>query len=56
MFISSADRDFRRWSRFQAQKNSNDNDQPGGRSPVSLPNPRASGQDALMRLERTGTA
>ena len=59
MFISyhvSAAKDFLKWSRSQVQKNSNDNDQPGGSAPVSLADPLISEPDALIGLERTGSA
>lgn len=59
MFISyrvSAENGFLKWSSSQAQKNSNDNDQPGGSTPISLANPPTSEPDALIRLERTGSA
>ena len=56
MFISSMASVFRKWSRSQAQKNSNDNEQPGGSTPISVANPLTSDPDALIRLERTGSA
>ena len=59
VFISyrtSAANGFLKWSRSQAQKNSNDNDQPGGSTPVSLADPLSSNPDASMGLERTGSA
>ena len=60
MFISyreSAANGFLKWSRSQAQKSSNDNDQPGGSTPVSLADPLTSDSDpdVSMGLERTGT-
>jgi hypothetical protein len=48
MFIShraSAANGFLKWSRSQAQKSSNDNDQPGGSTPVSLAGPLTSHSD-----------
>ena len=59
MFISyrvSAENGLLKWSSSQAQKNSNDNDQPGGSTQVSVANPLTSDPDALIRLERTGSA
>lgn len=60
MFISyraSAANGFLKWSRTQGQKSSNDNDQPGGSTPVSLADPLTSDSepDVSMRLERTGS-
>ena len=60
MFISdraSYANAFLKWSRSQAQKSSNDNDQPGGSTPVSLANPLTSDSDpdVSMGLERTGS-
>ena len=56
MFISSAASGFRKWPVFQTQANSNDNDHPGGSTPVSVANALSNGSDALIRLERTGSA
>ena len=60
MFISyhaSAANGFLKWSRTQAQKSSNDNNQPGGSTPVSLADPLTSdsGPDVSMGRERTGS-
>ena len=60
MFISyraSAANGFLKWSRSQAQKSSNDNDQPGGSTPVSLADPLTSDSDpdVSMGLGRTAT-
>ncbi len=51
----SAANSFLRLPRDQAQKHSNDNDQPGGSRPVSLADPLTSDRDALMCLERTAS-
>jgi hypothetical protein len=56
MFISRTASGFLRWSRSQAEKDSNDNDQPGGSTPISLANSLASDPDASIRLERRGSA
>ena len=56
MFISSAASGFRKWSVFQTQANSNDNDHPGGSTPVSVADALSNGSDALIRLARTGSA
>jgi hypothetical protein len=59
MFISykaSALGGFLKWSRSQAQKNGNDNDQPGGSTPVSAAHPPASDPDASDGVRRTGSA
>lgn len=60
MFISyraSAANGFLKWSRSQAQKSSNDNDQPGGSTPVSLADPLINDRDpdVSVGLERTGS-
>ena len=51
---------FLRWSDSLPKKNSNDNDQPGGSTPVSLDDPLTSDPDASpaisMALKRTGSA
>jgi hypothetical protein len=59
MFISynaSVENGFLNWSRSKTQKNSNDNDRPGGSTPISLAAALIGDPDALITLERTGTA
>ena len=59
MFISygvSSANGFLKWSRSQAQRNSNDNGQPGGSTPISAADPLISGPHASMALDRTGSA
>ena len=63
MFISyntSSASGFLRWSNSQSKKNSNDNDQPGGSTPVSLADPLTSDPDASraisMALKWTASA
>jgi hypothetical protein len=60
MFISyraSVGNGFLKWSRSQAQKSGNDNDQPGGSTPISLADPLTSHSDpdGSMGLKRTGS-
>ena len=42
-------------SKPEAQRHSNDNNEPGGSTPVSLADPLASVRDALLAVERTGS-
>jgi hypothetical protein len=54
MFISygvSASNGFLKWSRSLARNNSNDNDQPGGSTPVCLADSLTGEADSLMGLE-----
>ena len=55
-YSASVENGFLKWSKSKAQKNSNDNDQPGGSTPVSLAAPLTGDPDALSALELTGTA
>lgn len=55
MFISyngGVGGDFLKWSRSQAKKNSNDNDQPGGSTPLSLVHPLTGDPDASEGCKR----
>jgi len=54
MFISSVSSGLITWSRYLTKNNSNDNDEPGGSTPVSVTNPIAIDPVALIRLKRTG--
>jgi hypothetical protein len=56
MFISySVGGGFLKWSRSQAKKNSNDNDQPGGRTPASLVHPLTGDPDASEGCKRASS-
>jgi len=55
MFVScgaSIGDGFLKWSRSQAKKNSNDNDQPGGSTPLSLAHPLTGDPDASEGCKR----